>query len=1236
MLKKTKCFSVLIIIAFFIVTCSQNLIIANDDIVFEEEYPIQECETSDEVYCGEIEDNSELPDTESVEEIIYEEEQGSEAYTEAELDNENDQETNENSYENSETFNENNTEVIIEDVCFSDVGSEEPIQEEIEEDGSDANDSKGLFRSIRAWESDETISAIVYGGGDHIPLTYSLISLETGETVAEGKMSQGTDFQYATIVRNDYARDDLIFKESGSKANSFELVLYDELDQYDVRFSSESPIELTSFTETENDVTMFWQGGINSHQYSILIKNPENDRVIRCFDTETSSAVIDVDDFYNNDIYVTSYEYKEADECIVFSDAMLCNSYELIEENSADFSSDEYTLAGQQYIGLDVDYHTKEEIIAFVKEHPVIVEMPFYLNLPNAEYPYSAGKLTDSVQESSVTYLNIIRYIAGIPYDVEIDSELCEIAQYGALLNAAKHEMNHTPTQPEDMPDDIYKLGYKGTSSSNLAGGDLLKNSIDMWIGDTDPYVIGSLGHRRWLLNPPMKYTGFGSVDGYTTVYVFDFSRKETQNSMVAWPSQNMPVEFFGIADAWNISTNSTIEEDKIRVSLVRKNDNRTWLFSKEKTDGPFNVRNDGYGMPGCISFLPEIDEYKPGDIFEVTITGVKDLPIQYNVEFFSICNGKHELVESIWPERTCETTGTRNLSCKYCSYCDSTVIDSLGHDYRSDKIENGKITLVCNRCGDKQTRLLPKSLTIMFMSGSGKPYKNCLPNYIYVDDVIRYYPEDIASIYSNKRWALLDVKTDDPENCLIDLTEQQIRFQKAGDYKVTFFGTYNPDVKLILNFHVVEHLKSASITTNLKSPQKYGTTIRLQAKAIGGSGSYTYSFHAINSKGVRYDLTHESFQNYYDWSPDPAGNWKFSVDITDDKERKTVTKSSKTIDFVIEKLDISKAKVTGLKDLSYNGSAQTQSFEVSYGDTYLYEGTDYEASYKNNVKIGTATVIIKGIGNCDGTMEKTFKITKKAQKITVKTTKVSMCVGEKSTISVSGNKGELSYGSSNPRVAKVSSKGVITAVKFGTTDIKVKASATSKYASVEKVVKVTVVPGATSSVSTSLVSNGIRITWKIVQGATGYDLYQNGYRIVYNKKDLSYVDKSNYANGSKLTYKVVARSSFGVSAKSNSALWYFLEAPEIRELTSRKSGRLSIWWTKNNESSGSQIQYSTDKSFKSGVKDVSVQGTDNRSHVINSLPSGKTYYVRIRRYKTVGGSKYYSQWSLVKNIVIS
>ena len=33
-------------------------------------------------------------------------------------------------------------------------------------------------------------------------------------------------------------------------------------------------------------------------------------------------------------------------------------------------------------------------------------------------------------------------------------------------------------------------------------------------------------------------------------------------------------------------------------------------------------------------------------------------------------------------------------------------------------------------------------------------------------------------------------------------------------------------------------------------------------------------------------------------------------------------------------------------------------------------------------------------------------------------------------------------------------------------------------------------------------------------------------------------------------------------------------------------------------------------------------------STVIKNLKQGKTYYVRIRTYKTVGGKKYYSEWS--------
>ena len=41
-----------------------------------------------------------------------------------------------------------------------------------------------------------------------------------------------------------------------------------------------------------------------------------------------------------------------------------------------------------------------------------------------------------------------------------------------------------------------------------------------------------------------------------------------------------------------------------------------------------------------------------------------------------------------------------------------------------------------------------------------------------------------------------------------------------------------------------------------------------------------------------------------------------------------------------------------------------------------MVKGTDYTVSFKNNVNIGTATVIITGKGNFEGNKEITFKIT--------------------------------------------------------------------------------------------------------------------------------------------------------------------------------------------------------------------------------------------------------------------
>lgn len=86
--------------------------------------------------------------------------------------------------------------------------------------------------------------------------------------------------------------------------------------------------------------------------------------------------------------------------------------------------------------------------------------------------------------------------------------------------------------------------------------------------------------------------------------------------------------------------------------------------------------------------------------------------------------------------------------------------------------------------------------------------------------------------------------------------------------------------------------------------------------------------------------------------------------------------KDSVTKKFKITKRSIAKAKVKLAKS-SYPllGKAVTTTATVKVGGKKLKEGTDYTIAYKNNKKVGTATAVIKGKGNYNGSVKKTFKI---------------------------------------------------------------------------------------------------------------------------------------------------------------------------------------------------------------------------------------------------------------------
>ena len=88
-----------------------------------------------------------------------------------------------------------------------------------------------------------------------------------------------------------------------------------------------------------------------------------------------------------------------------------------------------------------------------------------------------------------------------------------------------------------------------------------------------------------------------------------------------------------------------------------------------------------------------------------------------------------------------------------------------------------------------------------------------------------------------------------------------------------------------------------------------------------------------------------------------------------------------------------------------------------------------------------------------------------------------------------------------------------------------------------------------------------------------------------------------------------------------------------LKSVKSPKTKQLKVTYSKVAGVTGYQVTYSTSAKFtKATTKSVNVKGT---SKTITRLTKGKTYYVKVRSYKTVGKTKYYSGYSAVKKVKV-
>ena len=176
-----------------------------------------------------------------------------------------------------------------------------------------------------------------------------------------------------------------------------------------------------------------------------------------------------------------------------------------------------------------------------------------------------------------------------------------------------------------------------------------------------------------------------------------------------------------------------------------------------------------------------------------------------------------------------------------------------------------------------------------------------------------------------------------------------------------------------------------------------------------------------------------------------------------------------------------------------------------------------------------------------------------------------------------------------------------------------------------------TIGPKNTSSVKATLYGyDDVKVTWKKVSGASGYKVYykKSSSDTWSSKTTTSTSTKlSNLSDGVKYEIKVVAYKTIsGVKCYNSGKETSIYTLKKITGVkVAKSSGKVKVSWKNISGESGYQISKTTSKS-KTDV--VSTYKTTSGKSKSISATKGKTYYYKVRAYKTVDGKKIYGPWS--------
>lgn len=337
------------------------------------------------------------------------------------------------------------------------------------------------------------------------------------------------------------------------------------------------------------------------------------------------------------------------------------------------------------------------------------------------------------------------------------------------------------------------------------------------------------------------------------------------------------------------------------------------------------------------------------------------------------------------------------------------------------------------------------------------------------------------------------------------------------------------------------------------------------------------------------------------------------------------------TLTFEIVSRDITDARIEMIdSEFTYTGSEITPAVAVVLGDVILTPGVDYEIRYENNINVGTASVIVTGIGGNEGTVRRAYEIIKRNitrcafANITDKIylgmpTSQDLVVTDGSATTLVLNRDyTLTYeNNAAPGVATLVVSGI---GNYGGTK-------TIRY-----LINFTEMTPVTAAAS----SDSVTVAWGAVPGAEGYGIYSPDGKLIARTEGLSYV----HTNLDALTsysymvrpYKTSGGTAYYGGFSNTAQATTGILTPAVTLKAGKR--RVKVSWKKIKGVNGYEI-YRSSKKTKGYKKIKTASKASIVAYTNKKLDSKKKYYYKVRAYKKVNGKKVYSSYSSVKSVKV-